>query len=138
MSNFDKLKQTIAMWQKCVDEADTSHTKDDYEHNVRRAKRALLDAIIKDISVDRLEEICEAEREGRCVVLPCKVGDRLYFPTNKGICKCAITKIDLNGIALDNDKGAWIFLKHLNDKTVFLTKAEAEQALSKLNGKEGK
>lgn len=30
---------------------------------------------IEGISIDRLREICEAEREGRLVVLPCKVGD---------------------------------------------------------------
>ena len=30
-------------------------------------------------NLDRLEEICEAEREGRCVVLPCKVGDTVYI-----------------------------------------------------------
>ncbi len=26
----------------------------------------------RDIPIDRLEEICNAERDGRCVVLPCK------------------------------------------------------------------
>lgn len=31
-------------------------------------------ALICDIPLDRLEEICVAERDGRCVVLPCKVG----------------------------------------------------------------
>ena len=31
--------------------------------------------ITSGISLDRLREICDAERDGRCVVLPCKVGD---------------------------------------------------------------
>ena len=30
------------------------------------------------ISLDRLTEICAAEKDGRCVVLPCKVGDTFY------------------------------------------------------------
>ena len=34
--------------------------------------------ITKHIPLDRLEEICQAEREGRCVVLPCKVGDTVW------------------------------------------------------------
>ncbi|HZK26338.1 MAG TPA: hypothetical protein VFD00_02200 [Thermoclostridium sp.] len=34
--------------------------------------------ITADINIDRLAEICEAEREGRLVVLPCKVGDTVY------------------------------------------------------------
>ena len=35
----------------------------------------------EDFGVDRLAELAEADREGRCVVLPCKIGDpvwRLY------------------------------------------------------------
>ena len=31
---------------------------------------------ISGIKTSRLEEICNAEREGRCVILPCKVGDK--------------------------------------------------------------
>lgn len=29
-------------------------------------------------SIDRLRELAEADKEGRCVVLPCKVGDTIY------------------------------------------------------------
>lgn len=34
--------------------------------------------ITDGIPLDRLEQICNAEREGRLVVLPCKVG--VYYP----------------------------------------------------------
>jgi hypothetical protein len=30
------------------------------------------------VSIDRLREICEAERDGRLVLMPCKVGDMVY------------------------------------------------------------
>lgn len=30
------------------------------------------------VPVDRLHELAQADREGRCVVLPCKVGDTIY------------------------------------------------------------
>lgn len=33
---------------------------------------------VEDIDPNRLEEICNAEREGRVAVLPCKVGDTVY------------------------------------------------------------
>lgn len=33
---------------------------------------------IEGISIDRLRKICEAERDGRLVVLPCKVGTSVY------------------------------------------------------------
>ena len=37
---------------------------------------------IEGIEPDRLEAICNAERDGRCLVLPCKVGNRIH--SNKG------------------------------------------------------
>ena len=30
-------------------------------------------------SYDRLRELAEADKDGRCIVLPCKVGDTVYF-----------------------------------------------------------
>lgn len=30
------------------------------------------------ITPDRLRELVQADREGRCVVLPCKVGEKMY------------------------------------------------------------
>ena len=42
------------------------------------------DAVLKlagqalGIAPDRLRELAQADREGRCVVLPCKIGDTLY------------------------------------------------------------
>ena len=38
--------------------------------------------IIKHIPLDRLEEICQAEREGRCMVLPCSVGEKIWIIEN--------------------------------------------------------
>ena len=45
--------------------------------------------ITDGVHLDRLEEICNAEREGRCVVLPCKVDNEkldeiLKFCSNNG------------------------------------------------------
>lgn len=36
-------------------------------------------AIGKGCDCDRLRELVEADRDGRCVVLPCKVGDTVYL-----------------------------------------------------------
>ena len=35
-------------------------------------------AITTNIPIDRLKAICAAEKDGRLVVLPCKVGDAVY------------------------------------------------------------
>ena len=31
------------------------------------------------VTLDRLRELAEADKDGRCVVLPCKVGDTVYI-----------------------------------------------------------
>lgn len=36
-------------------------------------------AVANGIEPDRLEAICQAERDGRCVMLPCKVGQIIWF-----------------------------------------------------------
>ena len=38
--------------------------------------------MIREIPDDRLREMVEAERDGRCVVLPCKLHDKVFFIEN--------------------------------------------------------
>lgn len=100
---------------------------------------------------DRLRELAEADKDGRRVVLPCKVGDTVYEasydcakgirynPFNKNgysyaeIClKCDINPCDLHRTVREKITQSidWIWenKKHFS-KTVFLTRAEAEAAL---------
>jgi len=121
------------------------------------------------ITLDRLRELVAAERDGRVVVLPCKVGDAVYaiadcadilkdcdddYYTGTGAITCPFEKDcefeecdDANrrifetyvgSIYKDKDEPVNIFLDKIVDrqfypsdfgKTVFLTRAEAEQAL---------
>lgn len=39
---------------------------------------AIEDILGDEYDLDRLRELAQADREGRCVVLPCKVGDTVY------------------------------------------------------------
>ena len=41
--------------------------------------RAQLRHLCRDCDLDRLEKLAEANRAGRLLVLPCKVGDTVYF-----------------------------------------------------------
>lgn len=103
------------------------------------------------IPLDRLIDICNAERDGRCVILPCKVQDAVYyidrdcvdnqdhrrfcFCWNKGCKDCEKSYfrvwekklVDVRSIiaemGLCGETGGF-------GKTVFLTRAEAEAALS--------
>ena len=42
---------------------------------------AIIAALFNGVDVDRMKELAEADKDGRLVVLPCKVGDTVYFRT---------------------------------------------------------
>lgn len=95
------------------------------------------------VEADRLRELAEADKDGRVVVLPCKVGDTVYmieriFDIDNGICDeiCARKVIghggnNLNQLWLVGSGGicnAYIFVSEFG-KTVFLTREEAEREM---------
>lgn len=92
---------------------------------------------------NRLRELAEADKDGRCVMLPCKVGDTVYmieriFDIDNGVCDeiCARKVIgyggnNLNKLWLVGSGGICnvsIFVSEFG-KTVFLTREEAEKAM---------
>lgn len=95
---------------------------------------------VGDISFDRLAEICEAEREGRLVVLPCGIGNVVYFIKANIIKECTIfsVTIERNGTtkfgASDNNVSGFCF--DLYDYGLgeiwFFTRDEAEKALAEM------
>jgi hypothetical protein len=92
-----------------------------------------------DISFGRLAELLTADKGGRLVVLPCKVGDRLYEVTGRktiSVYKVRAICVELFGLFIEWDivEGfVWQSLSGINageiGKTVFLTRKEAEKAL---------
>ncbi len=93
-------------------------------------------------SYDRLRELAEADKDERVVVLPCKVGDRLYEVTGRktiSVYKVKAIRVELFGLFIEWDivEGfVWQSLSGINageiGKTVFLTREEAEKALEVL------
>lgn len=103
----------------------------------------------ENMTVGRLKELAEADKDGRVVVLPCKVGDTVYmiehiFDIDNGVCDeiCARKVIghggnNLNKLWLIGSGGICnvsIFVSEFG-KTVFLTREEAEKALQEVEGK---
>ena len=86
-------------------------------------------------SYTRLRELAEADKDGRLVVLPCKVGDVVYgFHGEKTILPMVVKWIETytNGwcIAVQYAQMAQRFYRFSDfGKTVFLTREEAEKAL---------
>ncbi len=91
----------------------------------------------------RLRELAVADKEGRVIVLPCKVGQRVFalLDTDKHISECEVKQIGLGneigfvGLEPIGARGReyGVSLKGFG-KTVFLTREEAEKALAEMEG----
>lgn len=77
----------------------------------------------------KLADYEQAEEDGLLIRLPCKVGDVIYYFMNvdgvKVVAEHKIARIS---------NLVYIMEEEVFGKTVFLTKAEAEQALAKMKG----
>ena len=95
-------------------------------------------------STSRMVELMCADKEGRVIVLPCKVGHRVFalLDTDKHISECEVKQIGLGneigfvGLEPIGARGReyGVSLKGFG-KTVFLTREEAEKALAEMEGK---
>ena len=87
--------------------------------------------------VARLRELAEADKDGRVVVLPCKVGDTVYF----GLPGRIIEKQVFSIVSFSNSTRIYCggtseyFRPEGIGKTFFLTREEAEKALQEMEGK---
>lgn len=88
--------------------------------------------------LDRLRELVQADREGRCVVLPCKLGNKVYFPLLGRIIKKTVYSIVTfsNSQRIYCDGTSEFFRPENFGKTVFLTRAAAEKALEEMGENE--
>lgn len=114
--------------------------------SLTEAEQKMLNDYLSLGSLARLRELAEADRDGRCVVLPCEVGDTVW--TNFSVVgsylrekdrpyACKVLFIGLN----QSNSGGYINIEYVKSgyqfpldfdafgKTVFLTLADAEKAL---------
>ena len=114
---------------------DTGMTPEQCEN----AKVIIESAFSDDTSkAERIRELLKADKDGRLVVLPCKVGQRVFalLDTDKHISECEVKQIGLGneigfvGIEPIGARGReyGVSIKGFG-KTVFLTREEAEKAL---------
>ena len=79
----------------------------------------------ENMTVGRLKELAEADKDGRVIILPCKVyetdGVRVYEHTVREV--------------IYETAGGPAFDKNAIGKSIFLTRAEAERAMQKMEGK---
>ena len=92
------------------------------------------------VEPSRLRELAEADKDGRCVVLPCKVGDTVWRIVRDG--EPHITRDEVRDMYLADDMtlcvelvGGRVTFTEKFGKTVFLSREEAEKALREMEGK---
>lgn len=99
---------------------------------------------LNNTPISRLVELAEADKGGRVVVLPCKVGQRVFalMDMDKHISECEVKRIGMGNeigfIGLEpigaRGREYGVALNGFG-KTVFLTREEAEKALEERAGK---
>lgn len=99
-----------------------------------------------DYSISRMVELMKADKDGRVVVLPCKVGDTIYFARANPILQYKVTGYEMGEASIsqvrskhvDKETGLtfnFTFRPSSIGKTVFLSREEAEKALQEMEGK---
>ena len=110
-------------------------------------ERAMERLGFKDVEYSRLRKLMQADREGRCVVLPCKVGDIVYdcdfgMVNEWKIVGFSVGKVGLGMNGLYSDDCEIVFYAESTERQaqmefpqsnigddVFLTREEAERNL---------
>ena len=143
------MTEVVQMADRLAAYEDTGLTPEEIKAPFTEDTMINLAAQALGVEPSRLRELAEADKDGRVVVLPCKVGDTVYmieriFDIDNGVCDeiCARKVIghggnNLNKLWLVGSGGicnAYIFVSEFG-KTVFLTREEAERAIQEMEGK---
>lgn len=96
------------------------------------------ECVSKGVTFKRIVELLKAEKDGRLVVLPCKVGDTVYMPVGRWNTITGFEKDKCDGFYIGHNgilqiKAQCYSGNHgtygVPGKTVFLTREEAEATL---------
>ena len=93
---------------------------------------------LNNTPISRLVELAEADKDGRVIVQPCKVGDKLYRVFAGEIFEHRVGSMKYFAIQGRWDIETYPFCPCVESsigKTIFLTHKEAEKALQEMEGK---
>lgn len=138
---FDKLIERLAAYEDTGLEPEAVETV-----KLALAAKHMVDLeTLNNTPISRLVELSEADKGGRCVMLPCKVGDTVYFVNAKHILEFTVV-----GYAVSETGVSWVYSEHVDKigntnertfspdrfgKNTFFTREEAEKALQEMEGK---
>lgn len=132
-SGADRISQS-AFRQRCVEQLadyeDMKLTPEEIDMDHEAAEQ--LRQLCRDYDLDRLEKLAEADRDGRVVVRPCKVGDTLFRVFAGEILEHKVRNMRYLAIQGRWDIDTTPFCSYVESsigKTIFLTHEQAERAL---------
>ena len=115
-----------------------------YPESVEALKLSMMGKAISEITefdglpLDRLHELAEADKDGRVLILPCKVGDTVFARLDnksKYVCECKVKQIVVGNIGFVTfapigapEREYDVSLRGFG-KTVFLSREEAEKVM---------
>lgn len=135
------------VWEKLKAYEDTGLTPEEIKRSKLEIEAGCVKAIARTYGVDinRLRKLAEADRIGCLMVLPCKVGEKLWVIGRDNVPReMELEAPDVRAVCTDEDNlcmstcnrkpGGFCAYRLRNDgtdigKTVFLTREEAEAAL---------
>jgi len=127
----DVLRQIIRqLYSALAAYEDTERTPEEIDMDHEAAEQ--LRHLCRNCDIDRLEELAEADKDGRLVVLPCKVGDTLFRVFAGEILEHKVGNMRYLAIQGRWDIETYPFCPYVESsigKTIFLTREEAEAAL---------
>ena len=118
------------VWERLKAYEDTEREPEEIDMDHEAAEQ--LRHLCHGCDLDRLEKLAEADRDGRVVVLPCKVGDKLYRVFAGEIFEHRVGSMKYFAIQGQWDIETYPFCPCVESsigKTIFLTREEAEKAL---------
>ena len=132
------------VWERLKAYEDTGLTLEAIKSALTETAVMNLAAQALGMKPDRLREFAEADRDGRVVVLPCKVGDTVFARLDnksKYVFECKVKQIVVGNIGFVTfapigapEREYDVSLRGFG-KTVFLSREEAEKALREMEGK---
>lgn len=133
------------LWEKLKAYEDLGLEPEDYKRALSADIMVRVAAGALGVAAERLRELAEADKGGRVVVLPCKVGEKLWVIGRDNVPReMELEAPDIRAICTDEDNlcmsmrnrkpDGFCAYRLRNDgadicKTVFLTREEAEKAL---------
>ena len=122
---YDTACSQKQVWERLKAYEDTGLTPEEIKAPLTEDAMINLAAQALGVELGRLRELAEADKDGRVIILPCKVyetdGARVYEHTVREV--------------IYETAGGPAFDKNAIGKSIFLTRAEAERELAEMEGK---